>query len=278
MARIRNPTSKTTTTNSKGRKGTKRASRSFLYLGTGAIAIAQELPDGRTRSGKSFRHAKDPNIMTTGPLGQKSRAAKMIEPCQDDGDDPEYRMLCLDLLERIEEYGILNSFSSVQKASAVVLFASSALDTELLFDKSSAFLMPGRGGNVLAYDELFSHRELFEDVLLHYDGRLDCIPGPEAMQANQEEPQESLIEQPAPKARRARKRKKVFRGRKNGVSRIDPDSSGSAQQTPLPSPTVEDMNSWVATGRSALMQAGWLCAGVGLTYFADQVLVRRASH
>ncbi|KAI6911265.1 hypothetical protein KC318_g1092 [Hortaea werneckii] len=275
MARIRNPTSKTTTTNSKGRKGMKRASRSFPYLGAGAVAIAQELPDGRTRSGKSFRHAKDPNIMTTGPLGQKSRAAR---PCQDDGDDPEYRMLCPDLLERIEEYGILDSFSSVQKASAVVLFASSALDTELFFDNTSAFLMPGRDGNVLAYDELFSHRAYFEGILLRYHGRLDCIPGPEAMRADPEESQKKVIEQPAPKARRGHKRKKVFRGRKNGVSMIDPDASGSAQQTPLPPSTIEDMNSWVAFGRSALIQTGWLCAGLGLTYLADQFLVPRAPH
>ncbi|KAI7216411.1 hypothetical protein KC333_g4851 [Hortaea werneckii] len=278
MARIRNPTSRTTTTNSKGRKGLKRASRSFPYLGAGAIAIAQELPDGRTRSGKSFRHAKDPNITTTGPLGQKSRAAKMIEPCQDDEDDPKYRMLCLDLLERIEEYGILDSFSSVQKASAVVLFASSALDTELLFDKSSAFLMPGRGGNLLAYDDLFSHRELFEDILLRYDGGLNPIPGPEDVRAECEESQTRVTEQPATKTRRGYKRKKMTGGRKNGVSKMGPDSSGSVQHIPLPPSTVEDRNSWVATGRSALMQAGWLCAGLGLAYLADQVLIRRASY
>ncbi|KAI7230783.1 hypothetical protein KC330_g6785 [Hortaea werneckii] len=201
-----------------------------------------------------------------------------MQPYQDDEDDPKYRMLCLDLFERIEECGILNNYSSVQKASAVVLFASSALDTELLFDKSSAFLMPGRNGNVLAYDELFSHRERFEDILLRYDGRLDCIPGPEAMSAEPEELQMKVIEQPATKARRGHKRKKVFRGRKNGVSGIDPDSSGSVQHTPLPSSTVDDRDSWLATGRSAMIQAGWLCAGLGLTYLADRVLVRRASH
>lgn len=256
----------------------KRASRSFPYLGAGAIAIAQELPDGRTRSGKRFRHAKDPSVTTSGPIVRKSHAAKTTESCQDDDDDPRYRMLCLDLLERIEESGILNSFSSVQKASAVVLFASSALDTELLFDKTSAFLMPERGGNVLAYDELFSRKERFEDIVLRYDGMLDCIPGPEAMQANQEESQEALVEQPAPKTRRGYKRKKMTSKRKNGVSKMGPDCSGSVQHIPLPPSTVEDRNSWMATGRSALMQAGWLCAGLGLTYLADQVLIRRASH
>lgn len=256
----------------------KRASRSFPYLGAGAIAIARELPDGRTRSGKRFRHATGTNITTSGPRGRKSRAAKRKESCQDDEDDPKYRMLCLDLLERIEECGILDSFSSVQKASAVVLFASSALDTELLFDKSSAFLMARRAGNVLAYEELFSHRERFEDILLRYGGRLDFIPEPEAMQANQEESQDTLREQPATKARRGYKRKRMTRGRKDDVSEIEPGFSRSVQQSPLPPSTADDADGWLATGRSALLQAGWLGAGLGLTYLADQVLARRGLH
>ncbi|GAB1736103.1 hypothetical protein NU219Hw_g6154t1 [Hortaea werneckii] len=277
MARIRKPKSRPTVTNSRGGRSMKRASRSFPYLGAGAIAIAQALPDGRTRSGKRFRHATNPKTTTSGPLGRRSRAAKMMESRQDDEDDPKYRLLCLDLLERIEEYGILNSFSSVQKASAVVLFASNALDTELLFDKTSVFLMPGRGGNLSAYDKLFSHREHFEDIILRYSGRLDCIPEPEAMQADQESLWVS-IEQPAPKARRDYRRKKVIRSWKDSEPSMDPDSNGSVQQTQLPCSTVDDGDSWLATGRSAMVQAGWLCAGLGLTYLVDHVLVRRASH
>ena len=256
----------------------KRASRSFPYLGAGAIAIAQELPDGRTRSGKRFRHATSANTATKDPPGRKSRAVKTVKSCQDDEDDPKYRMLCLDLLERIEECGILDSFSSVQKASAVVLFASSALDTELLFDKTSTFLMPGRAGNVLAYEELFSHRERFDDILLRYGGGLDFIPGSEAMQANQEETQDTLREQPAMKARRGRKKKWMSGGRKNNVFESEPGFSRSVQQSPLPPSTADDGDGWLATGRSALIQAGWLCAGLGLTYLADQVLARRALH
>ncbi|KAI7277337.1 hypothetical protein KC345_g6683 [Hortaea werneckii] len=201
-----------------------------------------------------------------------------MESCEDDEDDPKYRMLCLDLLERIEDCGILDSFSPVQKASAVVLFASSALDTELLFEKTSAFLMPGRAGNVLAYEELFSQRERFEDILLRYGGRLDFIPGPEAMQANQEEPQDTLPEQPATKARRVYKRKRMTRGRKDDVSEMEPGFSKAPQQPLLPASTADDGDGWLATGRSALIQAGWLGAGLGLTYLADQVLARRALH
>ncbi|KAI7083620.1 hypothetical protein KC356_g7404 [Hortaea werneckii] len=277
MPRIRNPKSRTST-NSKGGKGMKRASRSFPHLGAGAIAIAQELPDGRTRSGKRFRHARGTNVTTRGPLGRKSCAMKTTESCQDEDDDPKYRMLCLDLLERIEDYDILKSFSSIQKASAVVLFASCALDTELIFDKTSAVLMPGRKGNVLAYNKLVSHRERFEDILSRYDGRLDLIPGPEAMQADQEESRDMLIEQPVPKGRRGYKRRKLTRGRKTDGSEIEPGYNGSIKQ-PLPSPsTTDDGNAWLATGRSVLIQAGWLCAGLGLTYLADQVLVWRSSH
>lgn len=256
----------------------KRASRSFPHLGAGAIAIAKKLPDGRTRSGKRFRHARGTNITTGGPLGRKSRAVKTTETCQDEGDDPKYRMLCLDLLERIEECGILNSFSSIQKASAVVLFASCAVDTELIFDKTSEFLVPGRGGNVLAYEELFPHKDRFEDILLRYDGRLGFIPGPEAMQANREESRDTLIEQPVPKGRRGYKRRKLTRGRKTDVSEIEPGYNRSVQQSLPPPSTADDGNAWLATGRSALIQAGWLCAGLGLTYLADQVLVRRSAY
>lgn len=92
------------------------------------------------------------------------------------------------------------------------------------------------------------------------------------------ESQEALIELPAPKAGREYKNKKMTRGTKKSVLEIELELSRSVQHTPLPPSTVEDRGSWIATGRSAFMQAGWLCAGLGLTYLADQVLVRRASH